>query len=104
LRYERDGFSVRAAKAKGRPLPADHWYFDRPSPVVGSEPFYEAYSALATERHPDGPIPWSAAMAYACREGFERDLADALWIVVHRMDTIERQWRYDQLKAEIDGG
>lgn len=43
-------------------------------------------------------------MAYAARKGLRPDIAEALWIVVHRMDSTERLWRYDQLKAEVGGG
>jgi hypothetical protein len=103
LRWERDGFSVEAAKKKRRPLPDDHWFHDRPAPVVGQDFFFAAYRDLQTCRTPDGPIPWTAAMAYADRKGLDPDAAEAIWVVVRKLDGTERQWRYEQLKAETGG-
>lgn len=98
MRYERDGFSVEAARKKKRPLPADHWYLHQPAPVRGDELYYEAYRDLVTERTPDGPIPWSAVMAYADRQGLSPDLADALWAVISKMDQAERMWRIENIR------
>lgn len=42
-------------------------------------------------------------MAYADRKGFEPDIGDAIWIVVHRMDLVERNWRHDRVKEEVEG-
>lgn len=100
MRYERDGFSVEAARKKGRQIPDDHWINDEPEIVPYSEVFLEAYRDLATCRPPDGPIPWDKAMAYADRKGFAPDLAEVLWAVVWRIDVAERNWRVEQLKAE----
>lgn len=99
MRYSRDGFSVEAAKKKKRPLPADHWYHNKPDEVPGSDWFYEAYRDLGTCRPPDGPIPWLAAMAYADRKGLAPDVAETLWAVVWRMDNAERGWRLEEIKA-----
>lgn len=104
LRYERDGFSVRSATKKRRKLPDDHWFFDQPPEVPGSDFFYMAYRDLATCRHPDGAIPWTAAMEYAAWKGLKPDIADLVWAVVSRMDAAERGWRFDQLAAETQGG
>lgn len=103
MRYERDGFSVEAARKKRRKLP--DWYVNRPPDVKGSAFFYEAYRDLATERrHAEGAIPWSACRLW-CRDlRLQPDIANAVWIVVSRMDLAERQWRYEQLKAESGGG
>lgn len=99
LRYERDGFQVDAARKKKRALP--DWYKDEPPEVDGCEFFYDAFRDLATCRSPDGPIPWTAAMAYADRKGLPRDLGDAVWTIVRLMDNAERRWRVEQLE---DGG
>ena len=100
MRYERDGFSVEAARKKRRQLPPDHWYLNKPAEPTGCEFFYTAFRDLQTTRQTDGPIPWDKAMAYADRKGLAPDVADALWIVVSRMDLAERGWRLEQLKAE----
>ena len=57
-----------------------------------------------TCRAPDGPIPWTAAMAYADRKRLTPDLADAMWTIVSRMDNVERAWQLEQLKAETGSG
>lgn len=101
MRYERDGFSVEAAIKKKRPLP--DWYLDEPPNAPGSAFFYEAFRDLQTTRHPEGPIPWDRAMAYAREKGLAPDLARALWIIVNRMDVTERKWRVEQLEAEAGG-
>jgi hypothetical protein len=103
LRYERDGFSVEAAFKKKRKLPDDHWYWDQPPEVWGAEAFEAAYRDLVSCRPPDGPIPWTAVMAYADREGLPRDLANALWVVIKRIDMAERQWRAEETNRESGG-
>lgn len=104
LRYERDGFSVEAARKKRRPIAADHWSNNKPVLPTGSDFFLAAYRDLVSCRPDGGPIPWTAAMAYADRKGLEPDLADALWAVVSRMDLAERRWRFDNAKTEVEGG
>jgi hypothetical protein len=104
LRYERDGFSVESARKKGRRLPDDHWYHDKPALPFGADFFFAAYRDLISCRHPDGPIPWTATMEWADRRRLDRGLADALWTVVNRLDCAERQWRFDQIKTKGDGG
>lgn len=104
MRYRRDGFSVEAAIKKKRVLGPDHWYHNRPDDVPGSDWFWAAYRDLSTEGHPDGPIPWSAAMAYADRKGVAPDVAETLWAVIRRMDDAERGWRLDEIKSGESGG
>lgn len=99
MRYERDGFSVEAAFKKKRKLPDDHWYWTEPPPIPGGEFFEEAFGDLISCRPPEGAIPWDKAMAYADRKGLAPDVANALWIVVSRMDTAERNWRLEQAEA-----
>ena len=103
MRWARDGFSVKAAKAKRRPLPADHWFFTKPRLPPGLDVFMEAYRDLSTERPADGAIPWSATMAWADRMGLPPDFADVLWGVIWRADLAERQWRVEDLKRETGG-
>lgn len=98
MRFDRDGFSVDAARKKRRPLP--QWYLDEPDDPPGASLFYDAFRDLTTERPPDGgAIPWSKVMAYADRKGLAPDVADALWTVMRKMDQAERQWQIDNLKA-----
>jgi hypothetical protein len=72
--------------------------------VAGDEFFYEAFRDLQTERAPDGPIPWRAAMAYADRRSLTRPVADLLWSAIRRMDLVERRWRVEEFKREHGGG
>src|SRR6185369_1400905 len=92
------------AKKKRRPLPADHWYYDRPTLPEGVSLFLEAYRDLQTCRAPEGPIPWTAAMDWADRRGLSPELGDVLWGVIWRMDNAERNWRVEAIKSEVGGG
>lgn len=103
MRYARDGFSVEAARKKGRPLPPDHWYLNAPEAPPWADWFYEAYRDLSTCRAPDGPIPWLAAMAYAERKGLAPDVAELMWAVVRQMDYAEMKWRLDEITAGGSG-
>lgn len=96
MRYARDGFSVEAAHKKKRPLPADHWYLNPPPTLSGTDFLFDAYRDLATCRPMDGPIPWTAAMAYADRKGLAPDVAETMWVAVRQMDYAERKWRFDE--------
>ena len=98
MRYNRDGFSVEAARKKKRKLPDDHWFNHEPPEVPGDAFFHEAYRDLVSCRTPDGPIPWTAVMAYADRKGLEPDIAEALWIVISKMDYAERKWQVDNIR------
>jgi hypothetical protein len=66
----------------------------------GGELFFAAYRDLVSCRPPDGPIPWTAAMEWADRHHLRANLADALWAVVSQLDGAEREWRFEQIKAE----
>lgn len=72
--------------------------------MKGALLFYRAYRDLQTCRHPDGAIPWTACREWCRDRQLQRDIANAVWIVVSRMDLAERQWRYDQMKAEAGDG
>lgn len=101
MRFGRDGFSVDAARKKKRKLP--QWYLDEPPQHPEAAFFYTAFRDLATCRAPDGPIPWTAAMAYADRKGLAPDVANAVWAVVRKMDLAERQWQVENLKGANGG-
>lgn len=103
MRFARDGFSVMAARRKGRPLPADHWYFTKPQLPPGLDLFLDAFRDLATCRNTDGPIPWTATMDWADRKGLPPDFADVLWGVIWRVDVAERRWRVEDLNRETGG-
>jgi len=102
LRLERDGFSVDAARKKGRRLP--DWFLNQPPEPPFAEFFYRAYRDLATCRPPDGPIPWRDAMAYADRKGLTAEAANVLWLVIRRMDQAAQRWHIENLKAGTGGG
>lgn len=57
-----------------------------------------------TCRAPEGPIPWTAAVAYADRKGLSVPAAELLWTVVRRMDAVERRWTYEAIKQEAGIG
>lgn len=103
LRYQRDGFSVEAARKKGRPLEPDHWYYQKRELPEGIDLFLQAYRDLSTCRPPDGPIPWTAAMEWSDRRGLPSDLGAVLWGVIWRVDSAERGWRADEIKREAGG-
>ncbi|MEJ7831345.1 MAG: hypothetical protein WKF79_00385 [Nocardioides sp.] len=103
MRFDRDGYSVDAARKKKRKLP--DWYLNEPAEPPQADFFYDAFRDLATCRPPDGgAIPWDKAMAYADRKGLKPDVADALWTVIRKMDQAERLWQVDNLKAGDAGG
>lgn len=62
--------------------------------------FWRAYRDLATCRQPDGPIPWSVAVAYGERKGLDPNALEVFWSVIRQMDQVERQWRIDNLKGQ----
>lgn len=103
MKFDRDGFSVEAAKRKKRPLP--EWYLAEPQLPSGLQFFMNAYHDLATCRPWDGgnplPIPWTACALYADRKGLEADLADLLWDAVRAADQADRKWIIDHQKATI---
>lgn len=103
LRWARDGFSVEAAWKKKRPLPADHWYWTKRDLPPGVGLFLDAYRDLSTCRQQDGPIPWTACMKWADRNGLPSDFADVLWGVIWRVDVAERNWRVENMKRESGG-
>ena len=74
MRYQRDGFSVKAAITKGRPLPT--WYVNRPEVVLFEDFYLQAFFDLCTTRvSADGlsPIPWDKILLYAEHSKLERD-------------------------------
>ena len=103
MRYARDGFSVEAARKKGRPIPEDHWYHQKPTLPPGVDVFTEAFRDLTTCRPPDGAVPWTATMLWADRKGLPPHFADVLWSVIRRVDLAERVWRADDMKREHGG-
>lgn len=67
--------------------------------MPGAGFFFIAFRDLQTCRHPDGAIPWTASRLYAQDKGLAPDVADALWIIVHKMDVAERVWRSEQWES-----
>lgn len=102
MRFDRDGFSVEAARKKKRKLP--DWYLDEPPEPPGAGFFYDAFADLMTERRDGGAIPWSKAMAYADRKGLLPDVADVLWTVIKKMDSAERGWQLKNPSPGAGGG
>lgn len=101
LRYQRDGFSVDAAIAKGRPLP--DWYLDQPEIAPGDDFYLRAFNNLGTCRQIGmsvGPIPWDRCIDYAERAGLEPDLIDAFVSVIRAMDAAYLDWLDKQPKRK----
>ncbi len=98
MRYQRDGFSVEAAIKKKRPIPEDHWYHKKPPVLPDATMFWVAFRDLQSCRAPDGPIPWTACMAYADRKRMPADVAMVLWAVIRRLDIVERNWHAEAIR------
>jgi len=94
LKFARDGFSVEAAIAKGRPLPS--WYMDEEPEIEPADSFFlRAFGDLSTCRSSGmdlGPIPWTAIVNYGERAGLEPDTIEAFVIVIRTMDGAYRKW------------
>lgn len=66
---------------------------DRPAVFPGNEWLFDAFMSLDTCRMVGmeaGPIPWTAADAYARRLRMDDDGMALLWGVIHRADTAYR--------------
>jgi len=47
---------------------------------------------------PGGMIPWTAVYQYGAHKRLHRDVIDLLWVIVGKMDAIERQWVAERTK------
>ena len=100
LRYERDGFQVEAARAKGRELP--EWFSRQPPLEPGDDFWLSAFFELHTTRNADGgPIPWDCIREYGVHAGLDADLIRTLIAVVRAMDIAFLGWRQQQRKREV---
>ena len=93
MRYERDGFSVEAALAKGRALP--QWYLDEPEVTSDDNFFIAAFSELSTCRH-QRDIPWNCIIEYASYHELDREMTRAFVYVIRMMDRALLKWQDDE--------
>lgn len=97
MRYNRDRFSVDAAKRKGRPLP--DWYLDEPV-IEASDMFYiKAFYDLNTCRSVGmgmGPIPWRDIISYAHFYQLDEDIVEAFVDIIREMDDAFLKWQSDE--------
>lgn len=97
LRFQRDGYSVDAAIAKGRPLP--EWYVDEPLTMPADDFYFTAFDRLSTCRQLGmglGPIPWDKVIDYAHRCELDDEMTDAFVTIISQMDQAFRGWHDDQ--------
>jgi hypothetical protein len=59
---------------------------------------------VTERRWANGPIPWSAVLAYGHHKQLERDVTDLLWAVVSRMDMVERKWVAEEMRRTAGKG
>ncbi len=99
MRYERDGYSVDAARAKGRPLP--DWYLEEP-PEHSMWYFYkEAFWNLSTERRFEfGPIPHSEIQMYGTCKGLDADMTETFVVLVRALDGSFLKWSRKDLERD----
>jgi len=91
----RDGWSIDAALAKGRPLP--EWYLDEPPLQPGYDFFMLAFSNLSTCRDSGfgslGRIPWDKIDLYADRSGLDEEMSSAFVVILRAMDEAYIGWQ-----------
>ena len=90
MRYERDGWSISSGNSKKRSPP--QWYLDEPEALPEDDFWREAFTHLNTETGENLVIPYSKIVEYADRQELEKDLADALVIVIYSMSRVYRDW------------
>lgn len=92
-----DGWSLQAATAKGRALPA--WYLDEPEIDPGERMYLEAFWVLSSCRarwgEMSGPIPWTAMKVYADHYALDADVSEGLFAIVRVLDS-----EYMRIEAE----
>ena len=103
MRYERDGYSVEAALAKGRELP--EWFLDEPPKGPLDDFYLEAFWVLSSTRYFDrGPIPWNIIVEYGCYHGLATDIMKAFVTIISAMDASFIKWVSTQKTGPIDPG
>src|SRR5690606_11766519 len=101
LRWERDGFSVEAALAKGRPIP--DWAKEEPQLLPGDEFYVEAFWELCSERlMPMGQIPWRSIVEYGRHKSLDDDILPVFHTVVREMDRAYLRWQAEQADRQRD--
>ena len=89
MRYQRDGFSVRAGMVKGREPP--QWYVDEPPVIPGlTDAMLLAFRRLSSERAwgfgGAGQIPWTRLVAYADWLGLDADAGRHFVAIIEALD------------------
>lgn len=99
LRFARDGFSVEAARRKGRPLP--DWYLDEPPIEPADLVFLDGFWRLSTTRRiQGGNIGWDMIARYASRVGFDHEMTNAFERIVWFLDNAFLDWNKKNAKPE----
>jgi hypothetical protein len=94
---------IKAAEAKGRPLP--DWALNEPDEYAGDEFYINAFYELSTCRlvgNETGPIPWDKIVLYASFHGLERDLIPLFIRVIIEMDASYLKWLSDKREKELE--
>lgn len=99
MRYERDGYTVEAALAKGRQFP--EWYLEAPEELPGDEFYLTAFRDLSTGRGPTGQIPWRDVVEYARLQGLTDDVVRAFVEIIRTMDRTYLRWMEEQRQNAI---
>lgn len=88
MRYQRDSFSVEAAREKGRQLP--EWYVNEPEQYPGDrfymEAFYELHSCRSITMNGPGPIPWRDIVDYAILQQIDPRFLDHFTTCIRALD------------------
>ena len=103
LRLSRDGFSIDAAKRKGRALP--DWYLKEP-PVHPNDIYYFQWfwKLNSCRNYEFGPIPYDKVIALADRVGLDEPMIDLLNFIIESMDAEYLKWQIAEAKKRNESG
>ncbi len=101
LRFQRDGWAIEVADARGQPLPK--WFIDRPESTPEDDFYLKAFWDLSSTRSIGfgvGPIPWDQIVSYADRMGLEPDIAQGFVRIIQALDGTYLIWQEDERKKK----